>query len=90
MEEKISLTKMLGIPRPTEKLRKELQATEFRKRKKQPESWTKQKYRKAGLYRERAFQNRAKRKAAKKDYILDEKEIKDGADKRWLSGTRAD
>lgn len=88
MDEKISIDKLLGLPRPTKKAREQLLKEEFRSRKKQPQSWTKQKYRKAGLYREQAFQNRAKHKITKKDYILDEKEIKDEADVRWLGGIK--
>ena len=74
MSEKISLDKMFGLPKPTEKLRNELFQDEKKKRKKQPEAWTKTKYRKAAQYRDNFLKN--KKNKYKKEFIEEEKSDK--------------
>ena len=72
MGERIPLHKMFGLPKPTEKLRSEFFKDERKKRKKQPEAWTKTKYRRQGLLREMSIKNKKKKKF-KKEFIEEEK-----------------
>jgi hypothetical protein len=86
VSEKISLNEFLGLKKPTEKMRKEFSKEELAKRKKQPQSWMKQKYRKYATIRENTFRKKAAK--AKADYIEDEKEIKNELAMGWKSNKR--
>jgi hypothetical protein len=79
LNKRISVNELLGLKKQSETYTKELLNEAKKLRKKQPQSWVKQKYRRAAELRQRSLDKT--NKARKPEFI--EEETSDGLDFQW-------